>query len=182
MLKSKYQKLVPQLQKELGLKSISAVPKVQKVIVHVSAGKAVLEPKLIEVVREELKKITGQKPVVTKAKKSIAGFKLRENVEIGVMVALRGPRMYDFLDKLVNITLPRVRDFQGLPDKGFDNHGGFNLGIREHIAFPEVVFENVEKILSLQVTIVTTGKSKVQTKALLKALGFPFQTEDNKKI
>ncbi len=180
MLKSKYQKIVPQLQKDLGLKSVSAVPKVQKVVVHVSAGRAVLEPKLIEVVREELKKITGQQPVVTRARKSIAGFKLRENAEIGVMVTLRGKRMYDFLDKLVNITLPRVRDFQGLPDKGFDNHGGFNLGIREHIAFPEVIFENVEKILSLQITVVTTGKSKAHTKALLTALGFPFQQGEGK--
>ncbi len=180
MLKSKYQKIVPQLQKDLGLKSVSAVPKVQKVVVHVSAGRAVLEPKLIEVVREELKKITGQQPVVTRARKSIAGFKLRENAEIGVMVTLRGKRMYDFLDKLVNITLPRVRDFQGLPDKGFDNHGGFSLGIREHIAFPEVIFENVEKILSLQITVVTTGKNKAQTKALLIALGFPFQQGEGK--
>lgn len=166
--------------RELGLKSVSAVPKVQKVVVHVSAGRAVIEPKLIEVIKEELKKITGQQPVVTKAKKSIAGFKLRQNAEIGVMVTLRGGRMYDFLDKLVNITLPRVRDFQGLSDKSFDNYGGFNLGIKEHIAFPEVVFENVEKILSLQITIVTTSKTKAQTKALLVALGFPFQGENNK--
>lgn len=179
MLKSKYLKLVPQLKTELGLKSISAVPRLQKVIVHVSAGRATLDSKLIEVVAAELTKITGQKAVVTKAKKSIAGFKLREGVEIGVMVTLRGARMYDFLDKLVNVTLPRVRDFQGLPaDKGFDSHGSFNLGIREHIAFPEVVFENVEKILSLQVTIVTTAKTKAACKALLVGLGFPFQSEN----
>lgn len=179
MLKSKYLKLVPELKQALKLKSVSAVPKVQKIMVHVSAGKAVLEPKLIPVIAAELQKITGQKAVVTKAKKSIAGFKLREGAEIGVMVTLRGNRMYDFLDKLINITLPRVRDFQGLPaDKGFDNRGSFNLGIREHIAFPEVVFENVEKILSLQVTIVTTAKDKQQTRALLAGLGFPFQGEN----
>jgi len=176
MLKSKYLKLVPTLKTELGLKSVSAVPRIQKVLVHVSAGRISAEPKALEVIQAELKKITGQKPVVTKAKKSIAGFKLREGAEIGVMVTLRGSRMYEFLDKLINVTLPRVRDFQGLPaDKGFDNHGSFNLGIREHIAFPEVVFENVEKILSLQVTIVTTAKTKTATKALLVGLGFPFQ-------
>ncbi|MFA5009677.1 MAG: 50S ribosomal protein L5 [Patescibacteria group bacterium] len=181
MLKSKYLKLVPELKQTLGLKSISAVPKLQKVVIHVSAGRAIGEPKLIETVVEELKKITGQKPVVTKAKKSVAGFKLREGVEIGVMVTLRGNRMYDFLDKLVNVTLPRVRDFQGLPPhKGFDKNGSFNLGIREHIAFPEVVFENVEKILSLQITIVTTAKTPAHTKALLVGLGFPFQTESTK--
>jgi large subunit ribosomal protein L5 len=178
MLKSKYLKLIPELKKELQLKSVSAVPKIQKVMVHVSAGKALIEPKLIEVIAGELQRITGQKTVVTKAKKSIAGFKLREGAEIGVMVTLRGNRMYDFLDKLINVTLPRVRDFQGLPvDKGFDNRGSFNLGIREHIAFPEVVFENIEKVLSLQVTIVTNAKNKQQTKALLVGLGFPFQGE-----
>jgi large subunit ribosomal protein L5 len=177
MLKDKYQKLVPQLVSQFGYKSVSAVPRLQKVVIHVSAGKALVEPKLIETVVEELRKISGQKPVVTKAKKSIAGFKLRENAEIGVMVTLRGKRMYDFLDKLVNVTLPRVRDFQGLPDRGFDGRGGFNLGIREHIAFPEVVFENVDKILSLQVTVVTTAKNPAETKAVLVGLGFPFQTE-----
>jgi large subunit ribosomal protein L5 len=175
MLKDKYQKLLPVLKKSLGLKSVSAVPRVSKVIVHVSAGKATIEPKLIEVVSGELSKITGQRPVVTRARKSIAGFKLREKAPIGVMVTLRGKRMYDFLDKLINVTLPRVRDFQGLTDKGFDTHGSFNLGIREHIAFPEVVFENVEKILGLQVTIVTTAKTTAAAKALLVALGFPFQ-------
>lgn len=178
MLKDKYLKLVPELKNQLNLKSVSSVPKIQKVMVHVSAGKALIEPKLIETIVTELKKITGQKPMVTKAKKSIAGFKLRENAEIGVMVTLRGQRMYDFLDKLINVTLPRVRDFQGLPaDKGFDSHGSFNLGIREHIAFPEVVFENVEKILSLQVTVVTTAKTKAECRALLVGLGFPFQGE-----
>lgn len=181
MLKNKYQKLVPELMKQFSFKSVSAVPRLQKIVVHVSAGRALVDPKLIDIIRQELQKITGQKPVVTKAKKSIAGFKLRENAEIGVMVTLRGQRMYDFLDKLINVTLPRVRDFQGLPNKGFDNHGSFNLGIREHIAFPEVVFENVDKILSLQVTIVTTAKHTAETKALLAGLGFPFQGEVNGK-
>jgi len=178
MLKDKYQQLVPELTQQFGFKSVAAVPRLQKIVVHVSAGRALIEPKLIETIAQELQKITGQKAVVTKAKKSIAGFKLRENAEIGVMVTLRGQRMYDFLDKLVNITLPRVRDFQGLPDKGFDQKGSFNLGIREHIAFPEIVFENVDKILSLQVTIVTTAKNKAETKALLVGLGFPFQGEN----
>lgn len=178
MLKDKYQQLVPELMRQFGFKSVSATPRIQKVIVHVSAGKAAVEPKLIETTIEELRKITGQKPVVTKAKKSIAGFKLREGAEIGVMVTLRGQRMYDFLDRLINVTLPRVRDFQGLPNKGFDKQGGFNLGIREHIAFPEVVFENVDKILGLQITIVTTAKNPAQTRALLAGLGFPFQEEN----
>lgn len=177
MLKDKYQQLVPELTKQFGFRSVAAVPRVQKVVVHVSAGRALVEPKLIEIISQELQKITGQKPVVTKAKKSIAGFKLREGADIGVLVTLRGKRMYDFLDKLINVTLPRVRDFQGLPDKGFDQKGSFNLGIREHIAFPEVVFENVDKILGLQVTIVTTAKHKAETKALLAGLGFPFQGE-----
>lgn len=177
MLKSKYLELVPKLKTELQLKSVSAVPKIQKVVISVGLGRALTDPKIIELVTEELTRIAGQKPMVTKAKKSIAGFKLREGQAIGVTVTLRGNRMYDFLDKLINVALPRVRDFQGLEHKGFDGRGNFNLGVTEHIVFPEIVFENVDKNFSLQITVVTTATTDAQAFSLLQQLGFPFKKD-----
>lgn len=176
MLKSNYLKLVPDLKNKLGLGSVSAVPKVVKVVLNVGAGKALIDPKLIDQIVVDMGLIAGQKPVVTKAKKAIAGFKIRENNPIGVMVTLRGQRMYDFLDKLIHVTLPRVRDFQGLPDTGFDGQGNYNMGIKEHIAFPEIVFENVDKVLSLQITIVTTAKDDEAARMLLTELGLPLKS------
>lgn len=177
MLKSKYLELVPKLKTELQLKSVSAVPKIQKVVISVGLGRALTDPKIIELVTEELTRIAGQKPMVTKAKKSIAGFKLREGQAIGVTVTLRGNRMYDFLDKLINVALPRVRDFQGLEHKGFDGRGNYNLGVTEHIVFPEIVFENVDKNFSLQITVVTTATTDAQAFSLLQQLGFPFKKD-----
>ena len=178
MLKSNYLKLVPTLREELGLKSVSMVPRIVKVVINVGIGKAEQSSKASEMVIPELVKISGQKPVITKAKKSIAGFKLREGMPVGVMVTLRGNRMYDFLDRLVNVALARVRDFQGLdPKVGFDGHGNYNLGIREHIVFPEVVFETVDKNFSVQITITTTAKTDAQALALLQHLGFPFKKD-----
>ena len=182
MLKDNYAKLVPALKEELGVKSVAAVPRITKVVLNVGAGKALVDSKLIDQVAADLSLIAGQKAVVTKAKKAIAGFKIREGNPIGVMVTLRGQRMYDFLSKLVHITLPRVRDFQGLENKGFDGHGNFNMGIKEHIAFPEIVFENVDKVLSLQITVATTAQNDHEARVLLTALGFPFKSiETNAK-
>ncbi|OGB73402.1 50S ribosomal protein L5 [candidate division Kazan bacterium RIFCSPHIGHO2_01_FULL_44_14] len=176
MLKSKYNKLLPQLKTELKLKSISAVPKITKVVVNVGVGKLAGDAKAITVIVNELKQITGQAPVITKAKKSIAGFKMREGDTVGVKVTLRGTRMYDFLDRLIHIALPRVRDFQGLsPAKGFDGKGNFTLGLTEHVVFPEVVFENVDKVFGLEITIATTAQANPQAQTLLRALGFPFK-------
>ncbi len=177
MLKSKYLELVPKLQTELGMKSVSAVPRIQKTVISVGLGRALTDPKIIELVTDELTRISGQKPMVTKAKKSIAGFKLREGQPIGVTVTLRGDRMYDFLDKLINVALPRVRDFQGLANKGFDGRGNYNLGMTEHVVFPEIVFENVDKNFSLQITVVTTATNDDQARSLLQQLGFPFKKD-----
>lgn len=178
MLKSKYLELVPSLQTDLGLSSVSAVPKIVKVVLNVGVGsRAQQDPKVIDQVVAELSNITGQKPMVTKARKSIAGFKVREGMPVGVTVTLRGNKMYDFLDRLINVTLPRVRDFQGLEPTGFDKGGNYNLGIREHIVFPEVVFEAADKNFGLQITVVTTAKDKVGTKLLLQSLGFPFKKD-----
>jgi len=176
MLKDNYQKLVPELKTKLGLGSVSAVPRILKVVLNIGAGKALIDPKLIDQAVADIALIAGQRPVVTKAKKAIAGFKIREGNPIGVMVTLRGNRMYDFLDKLIHVTLPRVRDFQGLPDTGFDGRGNYNMGLKEHIAFPEIVFENVDKVLSLQITIVTTAKDNESARLLLVSLGLPLKS------
>ena len=163
------------LTKELELTNPLQVPKLEKVIVNVGIGEAKDNKKLLEEVVQNIVKITGQKPVVTKAKKSIAGFKIREGQPVGVRVTLRSEKMYDFLDKLVNVTLPRLRDFRGLPAKGFDGHGNYNLGIKEQIIFPEIQFDLVEKVHGLNITVVTTAKTDIEARALLTHLGFPFE-------
>ena len=177
MLKSKYHTIRPDLQTQLGLKSISAVPKLSKITVNVGVGQALQDSKILDLVVEELKLITGQSPVVTKAKKSIAGFKLREGNPIGAKVTLRGQRMYDFMERLVHFALPRVRDFRGLEPKGFDRQGNYTLGLSEHIAFPEVVFENVDKVFGLEVTIGTTARNAAEAEVLLRALGLPLKNK-----
>ena len=166
--------VVPALKKELGLSNVMQVPKITKVIVNAGIGRFIKEPHFIENVEKTLTKITGQKPVRTRAKKAISNFKIRENQEIGVMVTLRGPRMYDFLEKLLVITFPRVRDFHGIPDTSFDGQGNYTIGFKENIAFPEVKMEEIEKVHGLQIIIGTTAKTKEAGKALLKELGFPF--------
>lgn len=159
-----------------GFKNKLAVPKVTKVVVSVGIGKVRDNDKIKELIKNNLAEITGQKPAIRKAKKAISGFKVREGEEVGFIVTLRSEKMYEFLDKLANITLPRVRDFRGLDPKGFDHAGNFNLGVREHIVFTEIA-QHAENIHSLQITIVTTAKNKEEAQKLLELLGFPFKKE-----
>ncbi len=176
-LGEKYQKeLRAKIQKELGLDNVMSVPKVQKVVLNVGLGKARQNKEWIEIVRSILERITGQKPVMTKARKSISNFKIREGMIVGSKVTLRGQRMYDFLEKLVNITFPRFRDFHGLdPKKGFDKRGGYILGIKEHIVFPEIGMEDVDKIHGLEICVTTSAANDEQARVLLTTLGFPFK-------
>lgn len=175
-LKDTYQaELVPQLQKDLQLKNVMEVPRIEKIVVNMGLGEAIQNIKILESAVEELTQITGQKAVVTKAKKSIATFKLREGMPIGCMVTLRRDRAYEFLDRLVNIGLPRVRDFKGVSPKAFDGRGNYTLGIREQIIFPEIDFEKIDKVKGLNITIVTTAKNDEEARALLTGLGMPFR-------
>lgn len=171
------QKIGTTLREKLGLKNQFQIPRLEKVIINVGVGDAKDNQKQMAEVVENLAKITGQKPVITKAKKSIAGFKIRAGQPIGVRVTLRSDRMYDFIDKLVSIALPRFRDFRGLAKKGFDGNGNYNLGIKEQVLFPEIHFDQVEKMHGLNVTIVTTAETDEQALALLTELGFPFEKE-----
>ena len=174
-LKEHYQKEVRRkLQDEFGIENPMAVPKVEKVVLNMGMGEAISNAKLLDTAVEELATITGQKPVVTKAKKSIASFKLREGQSIGTMVTLRGDKMYEFLDRLINIALPRVRDFRGVPTKSFDGRGNYTLGIRDHLIFPEIDPVKVDKSKGMNITIVTTAKTDEQARVLLRELGLPF--------
>jgi large subunit ribosomal protein L5 len=168
--------VVPSLMKEFAYKSAMQVPRLEKVVVNMGLGEAVANNKIIDTAVAELMTITGQKPVVTKAKKSIATFKLREGMPIGAMVTLRRTRMWDFVERLVTFGLPRVRDFKGVSPKAFDGRGNYTLGIREQIIFPEVDYDKIDKIKGLNVTIVTTAKNDEQGRALLRGLGMPFRT------
>jgi large subunit ribosomal protein L5 len=174
-LKERYQKEVrKRIQDEFGIKNPMAVPKVDKVVLNMGVGEAISNIKLLDTAVEELATITGQKPVVTKAKKSIASFKLREGQSIGAMVTLRGEKMYEFLDRLINVALPRVRDFRGVPSKSFDGRGNYTLGIRDHVIFPEIDVAKVDKSKGMNITIVTTAKNDEQARFLLRELGMPF--------
>jgi large subunit ribosomal protein L5 len=174
--KDKYEKeVVPAMIKEFRYKSIMAVPRINKVILNMGLGEAIYNIKVLDKGVEELSLIAGQKPIIRKAKKSIAGFKLREGMPIGCMVTLRRDRMYDFLDKLFNIALPRVKDFRGLSEKIFDGRANCSIGIKEQIIFPEIEYDKIEKIKGLNVTIVTTARTDVEGHFLLKLLGMPFR-------
>ena len=174
-LKETYMKQVrKKLQDEFGIKNPMAVPKIDKVVLNMGMGEAISNAKILDTAVEELTTITGQKPVVTKAKKSIASFKLREGQSIGAMVTLRGEKMYEFLDRLINIALPRVRDFRGVATKSFDGRGNYTLGIRDHLIFPEIDISKVDKSKGMNITIVTTADSDDQARFLLKELGMPF--------
>jgi len=176
-LKDKYLKEVaPALVKKFSYKNVTEVPKVQKIVVNRGVGEAVSNPKALENTVEELQLITGQKPVVTKAKKSIASFKLRTGMKIGCLVTLRGQKMYDFLAKLINVALPRIRDFKGVNPKGFDGRGNYNLGFREQLIFPEISYDKVDKVRGMNVTIVTTAPTDEEARALLELLGIPFRS------
>lgn len=167
--------LVPQLMKAFGYKNVMQVPKIEKVVVNVGAGDAKDNAKLMDQIVAELALITGQKPVVTKAKKSIANFHLREGMPVGCKVTLRGDRMYEFLDRMISVALPRVRDFKGVSGKGFDGRGNYTLGLSEQIIFPEVDLEKVEKVKGMNVCIATTAKTDEECKELLRLFGMPFR-------
>jgi len=175
-LREKYRsEVIPALMRDQGYTNVLQVPRLEKIVLNMGLGEAVQNPKLIDVAVEEMTAIAGQKPVVTKAKKAISNFKLREKMPIGVMVTLRGERMYEFLDRFLTSALPRVRDFKGVPDRAFDGRGNYSLGLREQVIFPEINLDKVDKIKGLTVTICTTARSDAEGKALLRALGLPFR-------
>jgi large subunit ribosomal protein L5 len=167
--------VVPALTKEYGYKNVMQVPRMVKITVNVGMGEAIQNIKLLDAAVEEVATITGQRPVVTKARKSIASFKLRKGMPIGCMATLRREKMYDFFEKLVNIALPRVRDFRGIPSKSFDGRGNFSMGIKEQIIFPEINYDSVEKIHGMNITIVTTAETDEEGRFLLKKMGMPFR-------
>ena len=169
------QQIRPKLQERFGYKNVNQIPKLEKVVINMSVGDAITNAKALDAAVAELATISGQKPVVTTAKKSIAAFKLREGMNIGAKVTLRGDRMYIFLDKLFNIVLPRIRDFRGLPPKSFDGRGNYNMGLREQLVFPEINFDKVDKTRGMDITIVTTAKSDEEASEFLTAMGLPLQ-------
>ena len=176
-LKERYEKeLRPAIMKELGFSNPMQAPRLEKIVVNMGLGEAINNGKIIDASLEQLTAIAGQKPVITKSRKSIANFKLRQGQSIGVMVTLRGDRMYEFLDRLVSIALPRVRDFKGVSPKAFDGKGNYTLGVREQIIFPEINYDKVEKIKGLNITVVTTARNDEEGRTLLKHLGMPFRT------
>ena len=175
-LKEKYRKeIAPAIAKEFGIENPMAIPKIDKVVLNMGIGEAIANSKILDTAVDELRSVTGQKPVITKAKKSIAAFKLRQGMNIGTMVTLRGDRMYEFLDRLISVALPRVRDFRGISAKAFDGRGNYTLGIREQLIFPEIDFNKVDKTRGMNISIVTTAKTDEQARSLLKALGMPFR-------
>lgn len=182
LLKKYRQEVVPELKKQTGETNIMAIPKITKVTLNVGVGKALQsDPKIVETVVANLSRVTGQRPVQTKAKKSISNFKSRQGQTIGVAVTLRGERMYEFLDKLVSATLPRVRDFRGISPLSFDGRGNYSLGMHEHTVFPEIKHDEVEKVHGLEINISTTAKNDDEGRLLLKLMGFPFNTDKLKK-
>ena len=167
--------IVPALTKQFGYKSVMQVPRVSKVVLNMGVGEAIGDKKLLENAAADMQKIAGQKPVVTKARKAIAGFKIREGYPIGCMVTLRHDRMYEFLDRLITIALPRVRDFRGVSGKGFDGQGNYNMGVKEQIIFPEIEYDKIDTLRGMNITITTSAKSDAEAKALLAAFKFPFK-------
>ena len=176
-LREKYQKdVVPALKKEFGYTNVMAIPKVTKVVINMGLGEATSNAKIIDTAADELGKITGQKAAVRRATKSIAQFKVRQGQPVGVMVTLRGERMYEFLDRLVSIALPRVRDFKGISGKGFDGRGNYTLGLRDQIIFPEIDYMKVDKVRGMNVSVVTTAKTDEEARKLLQLIGLPFRS------
>jgi large subunit ribosomal protein L5 len=175
-LKQRYeQEVIAALKKEFGYKNVMAIPKIEKVVVNMGLGEATQNAKIVDTGVDELGKITGQKPVVTRAKKSIAQFKVRKGMPIGTMVTLRGERMWEFLDRLITIAIPRIRDFRGINPRSFDGRGNFSLGIKEQIIFPEIQYDQIDQLRGMDITITTTAKDNKQGKALLDAFNFPFR-------
>jgi large subunit ribosomal protein L5 len=174
LVKQYREEIVPQLVTKFGYISVMQAPKLTKIIINVGLGEAIQNAKALEAVESDLVAIAGQHPVITRAKKNIAAFKLREGMPIGMMVTLRGRRMYNFFDRLVNVVLPRIRDFQGVPREAFDGHGNYSLGIKEQVVFPEINYDKVDKIRGLEIVIVTTAKTDEEGRELLRAMGMPF--------
>ena len=168
------QEIVAQMMKEQGYSSPMRVPRLERIVVNIGMGEAIQNPRTLEAAANDLALIAGQRPIITRAKKSIASFKLREGMSIGMKVTLRGRRMYEFLDRLINSVLPRMRDFQGVPRDAFDGHGNYTLGIREQIIFPEIDYDKVDKVRGLQVSIVTTARNNEEARRLLELMGMPF--------
>jgi len=178
ILKERYQKeVVPALMKSLNLENVMQVPRVEKVVVNIGLGEALDNPKALDAAVSDVTQITGQKPVVTKARVSIAAFKLREGRSIGVKVTLRGERMWSFLDRLMNVALPRVRDFRGISPNSFDGRGNYTLGLREQLVFPEIEYDKIDKLRGMEIAIVTTARSDDHGRQLLQMLGMPFRKE-----
>jgi large subunit ribosomal protein L5 len=177
-MKEQYQtEFVPALQEQLGLKNVMQVPQIKKVVINIGMGEAMDNPKALDAAVSDLQQITGQKPVITKARTSIAAFKLREGRSIGVKVTLRGERMWAFVDRLLNIVLPRVRDFRGVPRDAFDGRGNYTLGLREQLIFPEIEYDKIDKIRGMEITIVTSAKNDEQAARMLEMLGMPFRKD-----
>ena len=181
-LKERYLKeIVPVLTKEFNYANPMAVPRLRKIVVNMGLGEAIQNAKLLDAATQELAQITGQKPVITRARKSIANFKLRKNMPIGAMVTLRGDRMYEFFDRLTNVALPRVRDFRGLSTRAFDGRGNYTLGLRDQLVFPEVDYAKVEKVKGMNISIVTDARTDAEALALLRHLGLPFRAEAQRR-
>ncbi len=181
-LKERYQKeIVPALVKEFGYGNPMAVPRLSKIVINMGLGEAIQNAKLLDSASQELGAITGQKPVITRARKSIANFKLRQSMPIGVMVTLRGDRMYEFFDRLSSVALPRVRDFRGLSTRAFDGRGNYTLGLRDQVVFPEIDYAKVDKIKGMNISIVTDARTDAEALALLRHLGFPFRSEAQRR-
>ena len=181
-LKEAYHKTIQaSLMQERGYTNVFQVPRLEKVVINLGLGEAIQNPKILDSAQSELAAITGQRPVITKAKKAIANFKLRKGLPIGCMVTLRGDRMYEFLDRLMNVALPRVRDFKGLSEKAFDGRGNYSIGLKEQIIFAEVDIDKVDKVKGMTITVCTTAKSDDEGRALLKALGMPIRNADSKE-
>jgi large subunit ribosomal protein L5 len=175
-LKERYKKeIIPEMMKKFGYKNPMQVPHITKLVINRGVGEATLNPKAIDVSVAEIAAITGQKPLVTRSKKSISGFKLKENIPIGCVVTLHGQRMYDFLDKLVNICLPKIRDFKGISPKSFDGNGNYTMGIKEQLIFPEVIYDKVDKVRGMDITIVTSANKDEEAHELLRLVGIPFR-------
>ncbi len=175
-LKERYrQEIIPQMIKKYNYKNVMQVPALSKVVVNMGVGEAIQNPKSLEAAVNDMTTITGQRPVVTKARKSIAAFKLREGMKIGCRVTLRGNRLYDFVDKLVNVVLPRVRDFRGVTPRAFDGRGNYTLGLREQVIFPEIDYDKIDKVRGMDITVVTTAKTDEEARDLLRLVGMPFR-------
>ncbi len=176
MLEKYKKEVMPALQKDFGYKSVMQVPKIEKVVINMGVGAASQNVKVLDAAVDELNRIVGQKPKVTRTKKAISNFKIRENMPIGCMVTLRGQRMYEFLDRLINMAIPRIRDFRGVPTRSFDGRGNYTLGVKEQIIFPEIEYDKVERVHGMDICIVTTAPNNEQARRLLALMGMPFRT------